>query len=895
MNPGKSEKGMIRLLQHLLHNAVAAQETVEEDEGEKVSHTVNSRKKKSGLRTYFEARCEAFLEEKGNYYVPIKQYLPFMINGVMHNGKEHPLVSGDYKSLDQLMNFHLAVQKYGFDVEPKWSHNIDSSIELDNPFQENGKKLRVANVYYWRRLRDSLNEPMFLTQEQIFEQSGKFKVGDRVLAKWKRGRTKYLGTITKVHNDGEKYSIDYDDGDKWDACRPSMMEAVKDIAKDSRKSDKKLSSSLVSVEGERFVLKPGGKQTLSFGHVDQLLEIQKLLQTPAVKEDFSLFQNFQPDGKFTVGSGTYKSLVDYNNFLARARTENIAVVKNHTLEGGFELTIGQTQGVFKDWEDYRTLYNHMCDLVKGTVKRSLDGSISVNSTLKEVVEAPTTVSWQNSYFKDLETFDSFRRDCLREGISRVTRVSEDTPFFLEFRGKVWEDSPERVMSIKGRFQSFQEFRSFKNNCASLHIRNIINHITPDGAFEVAMTGDQHGGWFKDMQQYEQLCSEINAIQNELESGKVCGHKPEDRSFWVTLPGKGEDNRTDISDEKQVNNDEKEETEVALTTKISGYFKNTEEFLAFKWVCRNSNIPIASHKNPNEFTTPQGTFKSVKQYQALHAHLTESVIQKVYGHTTAGRFRLSEDFAYIVREGTSADGTAVPTWEDATTKHIYSNAPRDRWIKPLWHCTKKSDGSGFNYTSFSDKKEVNSMPEEFQYPAANFTVRYDRWANTMFWINNETGETYNETPPNWDGPKVEPRAEMKWERPISRPWWGLVRSQLKNLSAAEVLGMNILDTQLSKNCQLCLNIAAFIASFLVSEERVLEFKVGERVRAKWQQGNEWYNGNIKEINEDGETFAVQYEDGDFWENCPRSMIQAIAPLPGVGEMIVLAGSSETNDL
>merc|ERR1712060_462317 len=159
----------------------------------------------------------------------------------------------------------------------------------------------------------------------------------------------------------------------------------------------------------------------------------------------------------------------------------------------------------------------------------------------------------------------------------------------------------------------------------------------------------------------------------------------------------------------------------------------------------------------------------------------------------------------------------------------------------------------------------------------------------FWINNETGESYNETPPNWDGPTAEPRAEMKWERPISRPWWGLVRSRLKNLSSAEVLGVNILDTQLSKNCRLCLNIAAFIASFLVYQEgELLLYEVGERIRAKWQQGNEWYYGIIKDINisDDGDPFAVQYEDGHFWANCPRSMMQPLAPLPGISEPIII---------
>jgi len=882
MSASKSDKGVIRLLQRLLNDAVAAQDISEWDEVEEVDRRVNAKEKKSGLLTYFEARCEAFLEEKGDYYVPIKQYLPFMINGVMHNGKDHPLVSGQYKSLDQLMNFHLSLQKYGFDVEPKWTHNVDSSIELDNPFQEKGKKLHVISVYYWRLLLDSLDKPMFLTKEKILQQPTKFKVGDRVLAKWKRGRTKYLGTITKVHGEGDKYSIDYDDGDKWDACRESMMEAVKEKVSEVVKTEVKLSSSLVSVMGERFVLKPGGEHTLCFGHVNQLLDIQKLLRTPAVKEDFSLFQSFQPDGKFKVGSGSYKSLVDYNNFLEKAKTENIAIVKNHTLDGGFELAVGGIQGVFKGWEDYQALHRHTCQLVKGTIKRNGDGSISVNSTETKALAAPTMVVWQNSNFKDLETFDSFRHDCLQEGIGKVHRPNETDPFLVEFRGKVWKDDPEKLMSIRGHFQSFQQFRSFKNDCTNYQIYDIINHSTSDGAFEVADTIKQHGGWFKDMEQYDQLRNDISAVKNDLDSETVCGHRAEDRSFWVTLSKakkKGGQNGKDILDEKLVDKNEEGETEcgnqVALRTKISGYFKNTAEFLAFRQTCNDSNITVASHKNPNEFTTPQGSFNSVEQYKALNDHPdAKKIIQKVFGHTTAGRFRIREDFDYIVREVTSLDGKKVPGWECVLTKMVLTEHPTGGKIKPLWHCTKMSDGSGFKYTSFSDKTEVNSKPDEFQYPDANFTVRFDRWANTMFWINNETEESYNEPPPNWDGPQVEARGEMNWERPLGRAWWGLIRSQLKKLTAAEVLGMNILDAQLPKFYGVGINIATAIASFLVTEELVQEFEVGERVRAQWRQGDEWYTGHITEINEDGDTFAVKYEDGDFWDKCPRSMIQTI---------------------
>jgi GTP-binding protein EngB required for normal cell division len=53
-----------------------------------------------------------------------------------------------------------------------------------------------------------------------------------------------------------------------------------------------------------------------------------------------------------------------------------------------------------------------------------------------------------------------------------------------------------------------------------------------------------------------------------------------------------------------------------------------------------------------------------------------------------------------------------------------------------------------------------------------------------------------------------------------------------------------------------------------------FEVGERVLAQWKYGYEWYTGRITKINADCETYAVKYEDGDFWDRCPRSMIQRI---------------------
>jgi len=133
MSSGECIEGVIRLLRRLLNDAATVKGT-EKDGGEEVGCIENVREEKSGLRPYFEARCRSFLDKNGCYHVPTEQYLPFIFKGVMHNGKEYPLVSGEYKSLDQLMNFHLSLEKYGFNVEPEWTHHVDGSIELENPF-----------------------------------------------------------------------------------------------------------------------------------------------------------------------------------------------------------------------------------------------------------------------------------------------------------------------------------------------------------------------------------------------------------------------------------------------------------------------------------------------------------------------------------------------------------------------------------------------------------------------------------------------------------------------------------------------------------------------------------------------------------------------------------------
>jgi len=160
-----------------------------------------------------------------------------------------------------------------------------------------------------------------------------------------------------------------------------------------------------------------------------------------------------------------------------------------------------------------------------------------------------------------------------------------------------------------------------------------------------------------------------------------------------------------------------------------------------------------------------------------------------------------------------------------------------------------------------------MPSEFQYPFSNYTVRYEKFTGKMFWINNETGETYNEAPPNWDGPQVKPRDEVNWEE-LGQVWWGFIGTRLRRLTPAEALGMNIMNTDLAELYEVSINVATIIASFIVREG----FNIGERVRAKRQnEADTWYSANIIKINEDG-TYVVKYKDGDLWDQCPRSMIE-----------------------
>merc|ERR1719419_196405 len=122
------------------------------------------------------------------------------------------------------------------------------------------------------------------------------------------------------------------------------------------------------------------------------------------------------------------------------------------------------------------------------------------------------------------------------------------------------------------------------------------------------------------------------------------------------------------------------------------------------------------------------------------------------------------------------------WENVITKEILTMQPPRVKIRPLWLCSK-TDGSAFKYSGYTNALYSDNMPSEFQYPFSNYTVRYEKFTSKMFWINNETGETYNEAPPNWDGPQVKPRDEVNWEE-LGQIWWGFIGTRLRRLTPAE---------------------------------------------------------------------------------------------------------------
>jgi len=297
--------------------------------------SVMGQDEKYSLRPYFIARCKTLCGSDGVYRVRAKNlHRSFIFDRLVHDGNDFPLVSGKYKSLDQLIKFHLCIQIYRFNVEPKWTHHVDGSLVIENPFWNRGEKLHVASLHYWKCLTDTLNEPSFW-RRQMFDHVITVKSGDRVWVK-RKGKKWILGTVIKVKKNF-KYSIDCDDGDCLAACPRGRIKAA----------EVKLSSFLACVNGESFKLRTGWHQMLSFGHVDQLRAIQSLLRVPAVNSDFSHLQNFEPDGKFTVRSGSYQSLAHYK--------KKNAVLWNSTLEEKEGGVSRSNPAFFKGWEDYLKL------------------------------------------------------------------------------------------------------------------------------------------------------------------------------------------------------------------------------------------------------------------------------------------------------------------------------------------------------------------------------------------------------------------------------------------------------------------------------------------------------------------------------------------------------------
>jgi len=661
----KNERGVILLLQRLLKRAVNEKDI----EGEDLHKENPGREKLSGVRSYFRARCEVFEEENGGYYIPETQYLPFIVNGTILKGEEYPLVKGEYQSLDQLVNFHVSLQRYGFRVNQKWTHNLDGSLIMS-------QSISVSSLHYWKRLLDFLQSPIIWNEKRI---------------------DKPYSCLTKVNGDG-------------------------------------------------FVLKIEEGCTLKFGHIDELIALQSFLKDPAVKWDFELLRSFDATGSFTVGSGTYLHLLDYKSFMETAKKENVACIHNHSLNGSFELVSGNVQGVFKSWEQYRNPAFH---LEQNMVKVNRDGSFLVILT-------PNTDFVDNGF------------NCKPN---------------KEFEEKKWS---------------------------------------------VTSSDDNH-------------TNEKHLLSN------------------------------------------------LRTTRISGFFKDPEEFFSFREACINQKIKIARHISAYEFCTPEGTFKSIEQY----VHLRESLnmnstsLDNVFGHRTCGTFHMlrtpgsyQQDFDYTLHIENPKNAEDL-CYKNVRTGEIVHDKPTEGKIEARWHCSKKVDGSGFEYRSVHDGKIIDSMPDKFWYPESDFTVRYDRWAGTMFWSNCETNESYSKPPPDWQGPIIKVRSEMHWDQPMWINWWAIVMSELKVLRAADVLGLHILDTQLADIHGLNLNICCEIANFLVRE-----FEVGERVLAQYH-GDTWYDGKITMVNNDRKTFAVEYKMGLDWDKCPGSKIsrmQVNARMLSLGDVV-----------
>ena len=60
----------------------------------------------------------------------------------------------------------------------------------------------------------------------------------------------------------------------------------------------------------------------------------------------------------------------------------------------------------------------------------------------------------------------------------------------------------------------------------------------------------------------------------------------------------------------------------------------------------------------------------------------------------------------------------------------------------------------------------------------------------------------------------------------------------------------------------------------NEDEEPEFFVGQRVVSYFEDDDQWFEGRIREVNDDGESYAIDYLDGDEEDEVPANLIRAI---------------------
>jgi len=598
---------------------------------------------------FFESRCEIYLENNGNYYIPAKQYLPFIFNGRLHKGNEYPLIKGNYSSLAQVVSFHLGLERLGFEVNPEWTHNLDGSLLLRNTLNKKADThLCVSSVDYLKSLADTLVKPSIWT-------------------------SKYRNPM------------------------------------------KNLWFYLTSLDGKRFVVENEKGRRLSFSNVEKLIDFQNLLINPGIMDDFKSIESFNPDSRFTVWSGTYRSFASYKDFLEKVET--IAFVRNHTVEGSFEMTHGRMQGKFKSGLAYKNAL--------------------------EIAKSKNIASIKNHTI---------------------------TGAFEVISG-----------GVRGLFQNWEAYRTF----SKLNLGDLAINQNEDGSFQVVVEEQEK---FEE----EESSIETKEVEEDEMSSTETIEVEEDEIISLTVNSQSEN---------QINmNTLSLFLENVLKTRTLGHFQTLEQFILFRSACLEAQIPVVTHKNPNEFTTIQGTFKSIDQYTALERCLHEASISidNVFGHQTCGIFQMfcklesqKEDYEWIAHTGSSGDEDDI-WFTNVNTGKTVQIMPENGKIKSLWRIVRSKQG-------FIYWKGVHNNTFRFDTPSefvdSKYLVRFDSWNSSMFWINKKTNETYNETPPSWKWSKVCVDQEMNWNRASDKEYWAILHSKLRKLNGAEVLALYLLDTQL----------------------------------------------------------------------------------------------------